>query len=164
MERRIEVIGMYRECEQDGFPMLRIRGRWECVGEYLNRCIGMKRVIDVIKRGDTVYYVFEDMHELPLLCFCCGEPLVVSDLGKTRQNMRGRKFESMSYGPVPVDDEGTEVYQFCLEFSGKTPLSLGTHTPVSVEVAAQLQHPAHCSQRIRTPDRKRKRTKRRRRR
>ena len=88
--------------------------------------------------------------------------LVVRDLDRSRQNMRGRRFESMFYGAVPVDDDGAEVYQFCLEFSGKTPLSLGTHTPVSVDVAAQLKHPAHCSQRIRTLDRKRKRTKRRR--
>jgi hypothetical protein len=154
---------VHRECERDGFPMLRIHGRWECVAEYLNRCIGMKTVVDMIQRGRTVYYVFEDGHELPLLCFCCSEPLQFDDLEKSRQEVWGRKLESMSWEPIPLDD-GTEACQFCLELSGKTHSSLETYMPVSVKVAAQLRHPAHCSQKARPPIRKRKRPKKRRRR
>ena len=26
-------------CKRDGSPMLKIAGRWECVAEYLDRCI-----------------------------------------------------------------------------------------------------------------------------
>ncbi len=154
---------MHRECAQDGSPMLIIHGRWECVSEYLDRCVGMKTVVDMIQRGKTVYHVFEDGHELPLLCFCCGESLEFDDLEKSREDMRGRKLESMSWEQVPLDN-GAEACQFRLEFSGKTSSSLGTYMPVSVKAAAQLRHPAHCSQRLRTRVLKRKRTKRRRRR
>jgi len=60
----------YRTCKRDGFPMLEIDGRWECLAEYLDRCIGQQAIVDLIKRGKTFYYVFENGHELPLLCFC----------------------------------------------------------------------------------------------
>ena len=154
---------MHRECAQDGSPMLLIHDRWECVSDYLDRCVGMKTVVDMIQRGRTVYHVFEDGHELPLLCFCCGEPLQCDDLEKSREEVRGRKLESISWEQVTLDD-GTEACQFRLEFSGKTSPSLETYMPLSVKVAAQLRHPAHCSQRIRNPIQKQKRTKRRRRR
>jgi hypothetical protein len=36
-------------CERDGFPMVKIQGRWECVAEYLDRCIGQQRVVDLIQ-------------------------------------------------------------------------------------------------------------------
>ena len=39
-----------------------------------------EEVIDIIQRDDTVYYVFENGHELPMLCFCCGDPLNYQDL------------------------------------------------------------------------------------
>ena len=29
-----------RLCERDGFPLVKINGRWECVAEYLDRCVG----------------------------------------------------------------------------------------------------------------------------
>ncbi|MFC1719334.1 hypothetical protein ACFL6S_37135, partial [Candidatus Poribacteria bacterium] len=96
--------------------MLIIHGRWECVSEYLDRCVGMKTVVDMIQRGKTVYHVFEDGHELPLLCFCCGESLEFDDLEKSREDMRGRKLESMSWEQVPLDN-GAEACQFRLEFS-----------------------------------------------
>ena len=73
---------MHRECAQDGSPMIIIHGRWECVSEYLDRCVGMKTVVDMIQRGKTVYHVFDDGHELPLLCFCCGKSLDMFDIIK----------------------------------------------------------------------------------
>ena len=39
--------------------MLQTNGHWECVAEYLDRCIGQQRIIDLVQRGKTVYYVFE---------------------------------------------------------------------------------------------------------
>jgi len=132
----------YQLCKRDGFPMLQINGRWECVAEYLDRCIGQQRVVDLIQRGKTVYYVFENGHELPMLCFCCGTPLEYKDLEWSRRDMRGRRLEAMSFDMVTVRD-GSEVLQFRLEFS-KGLLSPGVCVPVAVEVAARLRHPDHC--------------------
>ena len=156
------VKGTYRTCKRDGFPMLKINGRWECVAEYLDRCIGQQRVVDLVQRGETVYYVFENGHELPILCFCCGESLVFKDLEKSRRDIRGRRLEAMSVGMVTLQD-GSEVIEFRLEFSKKGWLSPGIYTAVALEAAARLRHPDHCSHKGRSPKKKSRRQKRRRR-
>jgi hypothetical protein len=61
-------------CAKDGFPKVRIAGR----------CIGGQRIVDLVKCGETVYWVFESGHQLPMLCFCCGKPLVYSALEGSR--------------------------------------------------------------------------------
>jgi hypothetical protein len=137
------VKGSYPICRRDGFPMVRIDGRLQCVAEYLDRCIGQQRVVDLVQHGETTYYVFENGHELPMLCFCCGGPLVYEDLEESRRELVGRRLEAMSVGMVELED-GSEVMQFRLEFSNKGWLSPGIYTAVSPEVAAQLRHPAHC--------------------
>jgi hypothetical protein len=80
--------------------MVKINGRWECAAEYLDRCLGQQPVVDLVQRGRTVYYVFENGHQLPMLCFCCGTPLVYDDLERSRRDMRGRRLEKMSVGLV----------------------------------------------------------------
>jgi hypothetical protein len=152
----------YRTCKRDGFPMLKIRGRWQCVAEYLDRCIGQQGVVDLIQQGDTVYTVFENGHELPMLCFCCGTPLAYDDLERSRQDMRGRRLEAMSFDMVTVQD-GSEVLQFRLEFSKKGS-SPGVFVPVAVEVAARLRHSDHCPRKGKPPQKKSRRPKRRRKR
>ena len=46
-------------CAKDGFPKVEIAGRWQCVVEYLDHCIGGQCIVDLVKREDKVYYVFE---------------------------------------------------------------------------------------------------------
>lgn len=148
----------YPMCERDGFPMLKINGRWECVAEYLDRCIGQQRVVDLVQRGKTVYYVFENGHELPMLCFCCGRPLAFNDLERSRRDMRGRRLESMSVGPVTLED-GSEVLQFVLEFSKRGLLSQGISIPVAIKAAARLKHPDDCPHKGDSSTKKRRRRK-----
>ena len=150
----------YPICERDGFPMLKISGRWECVAEYLDRCIGQQPVVVLAQRGKTVYLAFENGHELPMLCFCCGRPLAYNDLERRRRDMRGRKQESMSVGPVTLED-GSEVLQFVLEFSKKGLLLRGVHTPVAIKAAARLKHPDHCPYKKSSPAKKSRRRRRR---
>jgi len=135
---------MDRICQSDGFPMLKIKGRWECVAEYLDRCIGGQHVTDVVQRGETSWLVFENGHELPLLCFCCDTPLVLEDPEKTRRDMRGRRLESMSVGPATLKD-GSQTLQFRLELSGKGLLGRqGVDEPVSIQASARMRHPDGC--------------------
>ena len=138
--------------------MLRINGQWVCVAEYLDRCIGQRRIVDVMQRGETFYYVFENGYALPLLCYCCGESLVIKDLEQARRDMVGRRLESMSTGPVTLQD-GSEITQFCLELSKKGLLSRGVSTAVAIEAAVRMHHPADCPYRDRSksPAKKRRR-------
>lgn len=140
-------------CKRDGFPKVNINGRWECVAEYLDRCIGNQQVVDLIQRGETVYYIFESGHELPMLCSCCGGPLAYQDLESTRQDMLGRRLEAMSVGSEMLED-GSEVLRFRLEFSRKGLLSPVAYVEVTPEVAAQMRHPARCPYKGGLPARK----------
>ena len=123
--------------------MVKINGRWECVAEYLDRCIGGQRIVDVTQRDGTIYYVFENRHELPLLCFCCDTPLAVENPKRERSQLRGRRLESMSVEPVVLQD-GTEMLQFRLELSKKRLEPSGRTVAVSVESAARMHHPPGC--------------------
>lgn len=138
-----EVKNPYPLCERDGFPMVKIDGQLQCVAEYLDRCIGEQKVVDLIQRGKTIYYVFENGHELPMLCFCCGEPLVFKDLNKSRRDIRGRRLEAMSIGRLKHEG-GDEVLEFRLEFSKKGVLSRGVYTSVAPEAALKMRHPSGC--------------------
>ena len=131
-------------CSKDGFPKVEIKGRWHCVAEYLDRCIGGQRIVDMVERERTVYYVFENGHELPSLCSCCGTPHEYRDLESARRENVGRRLESMMMDPGETED-GQVVFRFCLELSNKGLLSQPLAVPLSVEAAAQLRHPIRCS-------------------
>ena len=133
-----DVKSPYPLCERDGFPMLRLDGRLQCVAEYLDRCIGQQPVVDLVQRGETVFYVFENGHELPMLCYCCGRPLAYRDLEESRRDMRGRRLEAMSVGTVTLEEDGSEILQFCLELSKKGGLSQEVCLPVAPEVPHDL--------------------------
>jgi hypothetical protein len=130
-------------CERDGFPILEIDGQLRCLAEYVNACIGNQKVTDVILRDDTLYYVFENRHELPLLCNCCGEPLVCPDLMAERKRMRGRTLQAMTWEMEELED-GQEVIDYRLEFTAKYgedgPLLVSTSTLS----ADRMRHPIMC--------------------
>lgn len=139
-----------RRCEAHDFPMRKINGRWECVAEYLDRCVGQQSIVNVVQHGKTIYYVFENGHELPLLCSCCDGPLEVENPEETRQNLKGRKLEAMSITTDTLAD-GSEIEELMLEFSKwvsseKKDVSM---IPVSFNVASKMKHPATCPQRTR---------------
>ena len=117
---------------------MKIGEKQQCVAEYLNRCVGGKKVVNLIQDGEITYYIFENGYELPLLCSCCGTPLVISELDKFRCNMRGRRLESMSTGTV-TSSEGGEFLQFQLEFSKKGLEVEGVVQGVAPESAAKMR-------------------------
>ncbi|CAG0998922.1 hypothetical protein ARNL5_03919 [Anaerolineae bacterium] len=149
---------IYPLCEHDLFPLVRIDGRLECAAEYLDRCLGLKRVVDMIPRDQVAFYVFEDGHELPLLCFCCGEPLTGFDLEESRRRIRGRRLEQMSMTQV-AHDGGDDLPQFRLEFSKRGLFSHSLVVPLSPEVAARMRHPDTCPHKPQPPSPERRRGK-----
>lgn len=133
----------YPLCKRDGFPMVRIDGKLQCAAEYIDKCVGGEQVVDVIQEENTVYYVFETGHRLPLLCYCCGSPLAVVDLEQSRRKMRGRRLEGMLVEDVLLES-GAMATQLSLDFSSKLLSSGGTVETLSPLVAAQMLHPATC--------------------
>ncbi len=131
------------ECPKDGFPLLPIHGRLRCVAEYMDACIGGHAITDVVRQEDTIYYVFDNDHKLPLLCFCCGQPLACEDLAYEKKNMVGRRFEAMSMGEE-VWDDGRRVTKFLLEFTPKAVIGRKVEVVVSLSVAEAMIHPAGC--------------------
>lgn len=93
----------YPLCEHGHFPMVMIDGRWQCAAKYLDRCLGLKYVVDMVQRDHVAFYVFEDGHELPLPCFCCGTSLTVFDLDRSRRQIRGRRLKQLSMSQVDLD-------------------------------------------------------------
>jgi hypothetical protein len=123
--------------------MVRIHGRWECATEYLERCLEGKRVVDVVQLKGVSHFVFDDGHQLPLLCFCCGKPLDTLDPKRVRMSILGRRLKGISLARVSME-EGRELEQFRLEFSKIGLFSKGVFTPVSPLAAARLHHPPGC--------------------
>ncbi len=131
----------YPICPNDGFPLIDINGRLECCLEALDHCLGQQKVVDVVQRRETTYYVFEDGHALPLLCGCCGQGLRVNDLEQERKRVCGRRLEAVSIGAAVIEAEKREYNEFILKFSKLGYFSQPLRVSVAFEVAAQLRHP-----------------------
>jgi hypothetical protein len=152
--------GREPRCKRDGFPMVEIDGKLECAAEYIDRCIGQQPVVDIIQRGKTTYYVFANGHQVPMLCSCCGTPLVYRELEQPRREIVGRRLDAMSI-QVEVLADGRKYEELVLEFLGATD-SEPFGVPVSFLVAAQMKHPGHCPHRpnavpVQPADRKKRR-------
>lgn len=130
------------ECKRDGFPLAIINGRRQCVAEFLNQCLGFKKVTDVIRRDDTLFYVFEDGHELPLLCYCCNSPLGCDDLSAERERIIGLYLKSMTWDIAML--EKREIIDFRLELASPIDKNTILQVQTSVMSADKLIHPATC--------------------
>jgi hypothetical protein len=135
-------LSSYPLCPNDGFPLIIIDNELTCCFERLNHCLGQRVVVDVIKRGKTAYYVFDDGHELPLLCGCCGQSLQVDDLAGSLEEVRGRRLTGMSMETRIIEEENREYERLVLEFSKPGLFSQIMRLPVAFEVAAELRHPS----------------------
>lgn len=126
-------------CPDDGFPLLLINGRLQCVAESLDRCIGGVPITNIIQQQQTTYYVFEDGHKLPLLCSCCNSPLELPDIAESRRNIRGKHLREM-WIERQILENGREYDELVLAFVEEGQSS-GTTINVSFETAVQLKHP-----------------------
>lgn len=140
-------LSSYPLCPNDSYPLIMIDDELTCCFEALNRCLGHKEVVDVIKRGKTAYYVFNDGHELPLICGCCGQSLQIDDLAGALAEVRGRKLTGMFMETNIIEDEDREYEELVLEFSKQGLFSKPMQLPVAFEVAAGLRHPSPAGSR-----------------
>jgi len=131
------------ECERDGFPILEINEQQHCLAEFVDNCIGGQKITDVVQRNGTLYYVFENRHEIPLLCYCCGHPLACPDLQAEKRHMRGRVLQAMTWNPEQLED-GSSVIDFELEFSRKVGEEDVMMVQTSTLSANKMRHPITC--------------------
>lgn len=129
-------------CKRDGFPLAEIDGRLQCVAEFLNRCLGLQQIVDAAQRQKALYYIFENGHELPLLCYCCNRPLACNDVSVEREKISGLYLKSMVWDTAIV--EGREVIDFRLELASPTKKDTILQVPTSILSASKLIHPATC--------------------
>lgn len=132
------------ECERDGFPILDINEQQHCLAEFVDYCIGGQKIIDVVQRNDTLYYVFENRHELPLLCYCCGQPLACLDPQAEKGRARGRVLQAMTWKTEQLED-GRNVIDYELEFSRKDGENDVMMVQTSTLSANKMRHPISCS-------------------
>ncbi len=132
----------YPLCPNDGFPLVEINGRLECCVETIDRRVGQQTVIDVVQHGQTIYYLFDNGYELPLLCGCCGQGLMVHDLENERKRVRGRRLEAMSIATAVIEKDRREYDELVLEFSKVGVFSQPLAVAVAFEVAAHLRQSA----------------------
>ena len=67
-------------CAEHDCPMFLLDEEYVCVLEYVDEHLGGKQVKDlVVIEGGLVSILFEDDHELPLLCPHCGDPIGVDE-------------------------------------------------------------------------------------
>ena len=135
-------LSSYPLCPNDGYPLIMVNDELTCCFEALNHCLGQREVVNVIKRGKTAYYVFNDGHELPLLCGCCGQSLQIDDLAGALEEIRGRKLIGMFMETSIIEAEDREYESLILEFSKRGLFSKPMRLPVAFEVAAGLRHPS----------------------
>lgn len=131
------------ECEKDGFPILDINGQQQCLAEFMDHCLGGRKITDVVQRDDTLYYVFDNRHELPILCYCCGEPLACPDPQAEQMLMRGRSMKGMTWIAEKLEDGGY-VIDFKMEFSRKTGEKAAMMVQTSTLSANEMHHPVTC--------------------
>ncbi len=124
-------------CERDGFPILEINGQQQCLKEYMEHCLGNQKITEVIQRDGTLYYIFVNGHELPLLCNCCGESLSCPDLPSEQKIMSGRTLKNMTWGTERLED-GRNVIDFQMEFFPKAGENMVLMVQTSVASAGKL--------------------------
>lgn len=135
-------------CPKDGFPLVNVDGRWMCSAEFMDRCVGHEPLSDVVLRKGTVHLVFENGHEVPLLCPHCKSPLDIKNLDKYRRNMVGRRLMSMLHSEIPAEKEdqgvGEVYYRFTMEFSPKYKVGAYRVQHTALASVVKMRHPAGC--------------------
>jgi len=95
-------------CAEHDCPLLRIDDEDVCVLEYVDEHLGGKQVKDLVVVEDgLVTILFDDDHELPLLCPHCGNPLGL-DEDALLDEIEGLYLVALQW--VPADPDA-EVYE-----------------------------------------------------
>jgi len=93
-------------CSEHDCPMIQVDDETVCALEYVDEHLGGKQVKDLVVVEDGLITVlFDDDHELPLLCPHCGDP-IGADENELLDELAGLYLVGLEY--VPADPEADE--------------------------------------------------------
>ncbi|HEY4690480.1 MAG TPA: hypothetical protein VIK33_14280 [Anaerolineae bacterium] len=125
-------------CAEHDCPMLRIDDEYVCILEYVDEHLGGKQVRDLVVVEDgLITLLFDDDHELPLLCPHCGDPIDV-DEDELLNEIAGLYLVALQYVPA---DAGTENYESVEFLFASDPDADIDDIPDNVDVQSLLLHP-----------------------
>lgn len=97
-------------CGEHGCPMIYVDGSYVCLFEHVDALIGGQQVVDIIRSsadGEVpLSLVFEGGRVLPLLCPCCGGPILLDDapdMDRILQEATGWYLQALVYHEVEGD-------------------------------------------------------------
>lgn len=86
-------------CGEHDCPMVRIRGSYVCLFEYVDAHVGGQVVQDLVPgtRDTPATLVFGDGHTLPLLCAHCGQALHIDEPDEALEAIAGQYLVALDY-------------------------------------------------------------------
>lgn len=102
----------FARCAEHDCPMLWFDDEFVCALEYVDEHLGGKRVKDLVVVEDgLITILFEDDHELPLLCPHCGDPIDM-DEDEFLSEVAGLFLVALQYVPADPDADEYEGIEF----------------------------------------------------
>ena len=118
--------------------MLRIEDEYVCILEYVDEHLGGKQVKDlIVAEGGLIAILFDDDHELPLLCQHCGDP-IEADADELLNELSGLYLAALQW--VSADPESDEYEGIEVLFAADPDVDVD-RLPDDSEVHAIVLHP-----------------------
>ena len=99
-------------CAEHDCPMILVADEYVCLLEYVDEHLGGRQVKDLVVVEDgLITLLFDDDHELPLLCPHCGDPIDM-DEDEFLNDMAGLYLVALQWVPAAPDEdvyEGIEL-------------------------------------------------------
>ncbi|HLF28060.1 MAG TPA: hypothetical protein VJG32_17125 [Anaerolineae bacterium] len=128
----------FARCAEHDCPMFLIEGEYVCILEYVDEHLGGKQVKDlVVVEGGLITILFDDNHELPLLCPHCGEP-VSADEDEFLDEISDLYLVALQYVPADGEEEEYEGIEFL--FAADPDIDIDD-IPEEADVHTLLLHP-----------------------
>jgi hypothetical protein len=125
-------------CAEHDCPLLEVDGEYVCILEYVDDHLGGKQVKDLIVIEDgLISILFDDDHELPLLCPHCGDAIDV-DEDEFLDEMADLYLVALQY--VPADPQADEYEGIEFLFASDPDVDVDD-IPEDVDVSTLVLHP-----------------------
>jgi hypothetical protein len=99
-------------CAEHDCPTILVGGEYVCALEHVDAHLGGSQVKDLVVVEDgLITLLFEDDHELPLLCPHCGDP-IGTDEDELLDELTGLYLVALEYVPADPDADEYEGVEF----------------------------------------------------